>query len=454
MRMRRTLKTSRQGLLWRLVGGLLAGGLLAGALPAAATPQAWVGGTVHPVSGPAIENGVVVVEDGKIVAVGGADVAVPSDAEVVSMQGKHLYPGFVHPASVLGLVEINSVRGTVDTTEVGDVNAELRAEVAFNADSLLLPPTMAGGVLTAHVVPLGGVFAGTSAVMSLHGWNWQDMTVATPVGMHLNYPQTLPSGGDQSEEEQAEEREKALKLINETLDAAVLYRQRRNAAAEGTPRVDFDASLEALLPVLDGELPLYIWAVEKSQIEGALDWVEERELKGVVLVAGSDVQYVAERLAKADVSVILGGVLALPDRRWEPYDSAYTVASTLHEAGVRFAIGDSRRGRGAANARTLPFHAAMAAAFGLPKDIALRSVTLSPAEILGVDDRLGSLDVGKDATFMVTDGDPLEILTRIERVWVGGQEVDLEADHQRRLYRKYQNRPRPVSAASEAPSDK
>lgn len=424
--------------------------LMWGSVPSAeaASTRAWVGGTVHPVSGDVIEQGVVLVRDGKIVAVG-KDVQVPAEAEVIDLAGKHLYPGFVHPASTLGLVEINSVRGTVDTTEINDVNSELRAEVAFNADSLLLPPTMAGGVLTAHVVPRGGVFAGTSAAMRLAGWNWQDMTLATPVGMHLNYPQLLPSDGDVSEEEEAEVREKALQLINETFDEAALYRQRRSAMEEGAPAVDFNASMEALLPVLDGELPLFIWAPEKSQLEGALDWVQERQFENVVLVAGADAQYLAERLAADDVKVILGGVLALPERRWEPYDSAYTAALKLHEAGVKFCIGDSRSGRGAANARNLPFHAAMAAAFGLPKDVALRSVTLSTAEVLGIDDRVGSIDVGKEATFMVTDGDPLEIRTRIERVWVRGHEVDLAADHQRRLYEKYSNRPRPEALATE-----
>lgn len=404
--------------------------------------QAWVGGTVHPVSGEPITDAVVLVQDGKITAVG-QSVEVPAGATVVELRGQHLYPGFVHPASVLGLVEIDSVRGSIDTNETTDVNAELRAEVAFNADSLLLPPSMAGGVLTAHVVPRGGVFAGTSAVMALDGWNWEDMTLATPVGMHLNYPQLLPSEGDVSEEEETEQREKALKLINETLDAAQIYRQARDAVAQGTPAIDFDADYEALLPVLDGELPLFIWASEKSQIEGALDWTKERQLSNIVLVTGADAQYVAERLAAEEVSVILGGVLALPERRWEPYDSAYTAAATLHAAGVRFCIGDSKRGRSASEARNLPFHAAMAASFGLPKDVALRSVTLSSAEILGVDDRVGSIEVGKDATFMVTNGDPLEILTQIERVWVQGHEVDLSADHQRRLYEKYRHRPRP-----------
>ena len=419
-------------------------------IPAAADAetQAWVGGTVHPVSGDAIADATVVVVDGKITAVGHG-VAVPAGASVIEMEGKHLYPGFIHPASVLGLVEINSVRGSVDTHEIAKVGAALRAEVAFNADSLLLPPTVAGGVLTAHVVPRGGVFAGTSAVMKLDGWNWEEMTLATPVGMHLNYPQLLPSEGDVSEEEEAEQREKALRLINDTLDAAAIYRQARDAVAQGAPAIDYDADAEALLPVLDGTLPLFIWATEKSQIEGALDWAAERQLKNIVLVAGADAQYVAERLAKEQVPVILAGVLSLPERRWEPYDSSYAAAAQLHAAGVTFCIADSRQGRSAANARNLPFHAAMAAAFGLPKDVALRSVTLSVAEILGVADRLGSIEVGKDATMMLTDGDPLEIISHIERVWIGGQEVDLSADHQRRLYEKYRNRPRPQEAAAQ-----
>ncbi len=420
-----------------------------GAFPvmAGAETLAWVGGTVHPVSSEAIDGATVVVEDGKITAVG-RGVAVPAGATVIDTAGKHLYPGFIHPASTLGLVEINSVRGTIDSHEIADVNAALRAEVAFNADSVLLPPAMAGGVLTTHVVPRGGVFAGTSAVMALRGWNWQEMTLTTPVGMHLNYPQLLPSEGEVSEEEEEEEREKALRLINDTLDAAEVYRQARDAVALGAPTIAFDADAEALLPVLDGTLPLFIWATEKSQIEGALDWVAERQLENIVLVTGADAQYVAERLAEEDVPVILAGVLSLPDRRWEPYDSSYVAASRLHAAGVQFCISDSRRGGGAANARNLPFHAAMAAAFGLPRDVALRSVTLSVAEILGVEDRLGSIEVGKDATLMLTNGDPLEILSRVERVWIGGREVDLSADHQRRLYDKYQHRPRPEKAVA------
>jgi len=421
--------------------------------PVAAETTVFRGGTVHPVSGPPIEGAVMVVEDGRIAAVG-ADVEVPAGdgVEVIDVTGKHLYPGFVHPASVLGLTEINSVRGTQDYEEIGDVNPELRAEVAWNADSLLLPVAVAGGVLTAHVVPRGGVFTGTSAVMQLTGWNWEDMTVAAPVGMHLTYPQLVSLDDDDDEEEEeegaGEEKEKALRAIDQTLDDARAYLKAREAHAEGAPRLDYDPKLEALVPLLEGEMPLFLHADEKTQIESALDWAKEQGFGRIVLVAGSDVQYVAERLAEEGVPVILRRVLALPERDWEPYDAAYAAAAALHRAGVRFAIGDSGSAFEAPNARNLPFHAAMAAAFGLPKDVALESVTLAPAEILGVGDRLGSLDPGKDATFLVTDGDPLEIRTRIERVWVGGREVDLTDNHQWRLYQKYRERPRPSADGS------
>ncbi len=401
------------------------------------------GGTIHPVSGPPIAGGVMVVEGDTIAAVG-AEVEVPAGegVTVVDLSGKHLYPGFVHPDSVLGLIEVGSVRGTRDVSELGEVNSELRAEVAVNADSLLLPVAVAGGVLTAHVAPRGGVFAGTSAVMRLSGWNWQDMTIRAPVGMHLNYPQTAGGGEDEDEDEQKEQREKALATINDALDDARLYRQAKAAMAGGGPRLDVDPKLEALLPVLAGELPLFVHAREKSQIEDALDWAEEQELAKLVLVTGADAVHLAERLAEKQVPVIFGGVFALPDRRWEPYDVVFTAAARLHAAGVRFAISDGGGSFGASNARNLPFHAAQAAAFGLPKDVALRSVTLTSAEILGVADRLGSLEAGKEASFFVAGGDPLEIMTRIERVWIAGREVDLADEHQRRLYEKYRARPR------------
>lgn len=410
-----------------------------------AATTAFVGATVHPISSPTIENATVLVEDGRIAAVGSA-LSIPPDAVTVDLAGLHLYPGFVHPLSSLGLTEVGAVRATRDHTEVGDVNSEVRAEVSFNADSELLPVAMSGGILTAHVAPRGGVFRGSSAVLQLEGWNWEDMTLRSSVGMHLSWPRTRPparSSDTPTEEEIKERKEKALKTINETLDEAKAYAKALKAAEAGSaPHPDYDAKLAALVPTLEGEQALYLYADEKGQIKDALDWAKERELTNIVLVTGSDAAYLAERLADEDIQVLLNGVLVLPNRDWEPYDFGYTAAKKLHDAGVRFCIGDGASTFDAAHARNLPYHAAMAAAHGLPKDVALRSVTLSAAEVLGISDRVGSLDPGKDATFMATSGDPLEVRTQILRAWIAGDEVDFSLDRQKRLYEKYRNRPR------------
>ncbi|MEM9552702.1 MAG: amidohydrolase family protein [Acidobacteriota bacterium] len=402
------------------------------------------GATVHPIVEAPIENGVVVVQGGTILDVG-TDVAVPAGARIVDLEGLHLYPGFVHAGSTLGLVEVLSVAGTRDFSEIGDFNPSLRAEVAFNADSTLLPVALSGGVLTAHVMPLGGVVAGTSAVMKLDGWSWRDMTLRTPVGQHLYFPSLPPPGGDSDD---ADAMEKAVESLDRLLDDARAYA----AAREAGLTQPVDTKLEGLVSLVGGEQTLFVHADEARQIDAALDWVEEQGFDDVVLMAGPDVRHAAPRLAAAGIPVVLEGVLRLPERRWEPYDYAFTAAQTLHEAGVRFAISDGGNPFIAANARNLPFHAAMAVAFGLPREVALASVTRTAAEILGVDDQVGAIAPGLDASFFAVDGDPLEILSRIERVWVAGREIDLEVDPQQRLFRRYDARPR-MAGGAERPDE-
>jgi imidazolonepropionase-like amidohydrolase len=413
-----------------------------------ATPEAetvaFVGGTVHPVSGPAVEGATLLVEGDRIAAVG-TDVAVPEGARVVDVAGKHVYPGFVHPGTNLGLVEVDSVRGTVDTTEIGQVNPNLRAEVAFNADSFRLPPAAAGGVVAAHVVPRGGILSGTSAVMRTDGWNYRDMTVAAPVAMHLWWPRYTAGGWrDRSTPEELEKRrEEELQVLEETLDRARAYGRALEAAAPGRAPAP-DPRLDALLPVLSGEVPLFVHTEILPQIEDALDWLEENGFEDAVLVAGYDVARVGERVAAAGIPVILDTVHDTPNRDWEPYDAVFTAAARLNEAGVTFAIAAGGGGANSENARSLPFEAATAAAFGLPREVALEAVTLRAAEILGVADRLGSLEPGKEASFFVADGDPLEIVTNIEQVWIAGREIDRGRDHQWRLYQRYKDRPAPA----------
>ena len=391
---------------------------------------ALVGATVHPVSSDAIENGTILMRDGRIEAVG-AELDIPEGAKVIDLSGLHLYPGFVHPATQLGITEIASVAGTVDTAEMGNINAAVRVEVAVNHDSELLPTTIAGGVLSAHIIPGGGLLRGSSAVMNLDGWSWEEMVLQAPVGMHLAFPAGAVDDEDNED----------LKLIEETLDQARHWHRARQAAERGEGRRPaHNDQLAALGPLLAGQMPLIIHANRYDVMEKALDWAEAQELEHLILIANADVQYLAERLAADRVPVILRSVYSMPTRRWEPYDMAYVAANRLHQAGVQFAIADSAGGMDVANARNLPFHAGSAAAHGLPKEAALKTVTLWPAQILGVADRLGSLEAGKNATLFAASGDPLEVMTRITRVWIDGQEFDLQQDRSRRLYERYRER--------------
>jgi len=417
--------------------------LLASVLPAAglagsAAAQdsesltALVGATVHPVAAEPIENGVVVMRGDRIEAVGAADELSSSyqgdRVSVVALEGKHVYPGFVHPYSSLGLIEIGSVAGTVDTSEMGSINAALRVEVAFNHDSALLPVSIAGGIVATHTVPSGGLIRGTSAVMDMDGWSWEEMIIAAPAGMHIDFP---AAAVDDSENDD-------LQTIESTLEAARAWQKAERAFEAGdAPRPSRNDQLQALLPLLNGDIPVFLHADREDEINAALDWAERQQFARVVVIGGPDLQYVAERLATDGVPAILNGVYTMPTRRWEAYDMAYRAAAKLHEARVKFAIADGGGGFSATNARNLPFHAGSSAAFGLPKDAALKSVTLWPAEILGVGDELGSLEPGKRASVIVTNGDPLEPMTSIERVWIDGKEYDLDRSRHRQLFERY-----------------
>ena len=410
-----------------VAGAMLAGPGLVGTAVAQQTPTALVGATVHPVDGDPVDNGIVLIEGRDIVAVG-AGIDIPDEADIVDLTGSHVYPGFVHPLSALGLTEIGSVAGTVDNTEMGAINAALRVEVAFNHDSALLPVNIAGGILTTHTVPSGGMIRGTSAVMNMEGWSWEDMIIKAPAGMHIDFPAGAASDSDNDD----------LKKIESVLDAARDWHKAMDAFQAGNaPRPARNAQLEALVPLLRGEMPLFLYAGKEKEINAALDWAERQEFQRVILVGGPDLQYVAERLATDGIPVILNGVYTMPTRRWEAYDMAYAAAGKLFEAGVKFAIGDGGGSFGATNARNLPFHAGSSAAFGLPKDAALKSVTLWPAEILGIEDQLGSLAAGKRASLIVTSGDPLEPMTQIRRVWIDGEEYDLGRSKHRQLFERY-----------------
>jgi imidazolonepropionase-like amidohydrolase len=408
---------------------------------AAAETLALTGATVHPVSGPSIANATVIVTDGKIIAVG-AGVTVPAGAKVVSCAGKHVYPGLIAPFTVLGLIEVSSVLGTNDQNETGNVNPNIRAEVQINPDSELLPVTRANGITSALIVPRGGAISGTSALIHLDGWTQEDMTVARPVGLHINWPSLSINRAwweTRSEEDQRKAREEAVHAIREAFDDARAYWKARAAEGKaGVPRHDRDVKWDAMGRALRGEIPVMFHANALNQIRSVLRFIDEQQLTRVILVGGADAWRIADELKARDIAVITGASLALPNRGYEAYDTGMALAARLQAAGVRFCISD---GGGSTNARNLGQHAAMAAAFGLPRDEALKSVTLYAAQILGVGDRLGSIEPGKIADLIVTDGDPLEITTQVEQVYINGRAVSMESRHTR-LFSKYDNRPR------------
>ncbi len=434
----RTIRSTRCVLLGALAITFLHAGV------ARAEVLALTGGTVHPVSGPAIPNGTVLVDGAKISAVG-AGLAVPAGARVVDCVGKHVYPGFVHANTMLGLHEISTIQGSDDTQETGLVNPNQRAEVMYNPDSDFLAVARLNGITSVLTIPGGGSVRGTSALMHLDGWTQEDITVKAPVALHVQWPNMTPQRGffvQRTDEEQAKDRDDAIRVISDAFDDGRAYMKARDAEkTAGVPRHDADVRWEGMRRALKGEIPVVFHCDALSQIRAVLKFCDKQQLTNVILLGGYDAPRVADELKRRDIAVIVAGVLSMPRRGDEPYDGAFAVAGELARSGVRFCITDEGGGGASYNARNLPQHAAMAAAFGLDRDEALKAVTLYPASILGVGDQVGSIEPGKLADLQITDGDPLEVATHCEQVLIKGKLVPMES-RQTRLFHKYDERPR------------
>ena len=418
--------------------------LLLAATPALAADGVFViqGARVHTVSGAVLERASVVMSGGKIVAVGAA-VAVPSGATVIDAGGKSVYPGLIDGLTTLGLTEIGTVPGSVDTTEVGDMNPHARAWVAVHPHSELLPVARANGVTAALAAPAGGLVSGQSALIRLAGSTPEALTIKAPAAMHIAYPTGRPAFDmtkmfDEPEMKTFEERqkdkkknqEKDLRRLGHLLEDAKALRAALDIPARN-PKVDL--ALEALGPVARGELPVVMRADAEDEIRGAVAFARERGLK-LIIAGGLDAWRCVDALKAADAAALLE-VDRLPRREADPYDAAYTNASVLHRAGVRFAIVSDD----ASMSRNLPYQAAMARAFGLPAEAALRAITLSPAEIFGVADRMGSIEVGKDANLFVATGDVMDHRTSVTHVFIDGAPQSLETRHTR-LYDEFKDR--------------
>jgi imidazolonepropionase-like amidohydrolase len=426
---------------------LLAACLLA---PAAARAQSLLlkNATVHPVSGPVLSPGDVLIENGKITQVGHVDAKAD---QVVDLTGQHLYPGLLALDTPLGLLEIEEVRATLDLEEVGQFVPEVQSWVAVNPDSELLPVARANGIAYFEPTPEGGMIAGQSGLMVINGWTTEDMTFKKPAALHVYWPgmELNPSGrrgrrrraSGGSVEEQAKERERKIKELADFFADARAYATARDAAhTNGAPDPGLNPPWEAMRPYLQGQLPIMVHADELRQIKAALQWAQTNHLK-IVLAGGRDAWKVAGLLASNNVPVIYSQIYGLPSESGS-YDIQYKAPELLRQAGVKVALSLQDGVDAASLTKNLPYVASQAVAYGLPADEALKAMTLYPAQIMGVDDRLGAIEPGKAATLFACTGDILDLRANVTHLWMAGQEVSLENRHTR-LYDKYRNRPKP-----------
>jgi imidazolonepropionase-like amidohydrolase len=397
-------------------------------------PIALTNARIYTISQGVIPSGTVVFDKGKITAVG-QNVQIPADAEVINCLGKLLYPGFIAPISTIGLVEIEAVRATRDVAEVGQYNPNAKAEVAYNPESELIPTIRSNGILIANVVPDGGIVAGRSSLMQLDGWTREDIALKRVSGLSVQFPQfsvfTAP-WMRKSADEQRRENEKKLQQLYDYFQNAKMYSEvAKNGLTENTK----DIRLEAMRAIFEENLPVLIEAGEEKQIRNAIAFIQKFNLRGVI-VGGNDAWKCTDELREANIPVIIQRVHSVPWRDEQSYDASFTLAAKLAAAKIKFAFSDG----GAWQQRNLPFQAGTAVAFGLAENDALRALTLSPAEILGVADRIGSIEVGKDATLFVSKGNALDALTNaLEYAFIQGRAVSLSSK-QTKLAKKYRTR--------------
>jgi len=393
-------------------------------------------GVLHTVSNGTLVNHSLLIKDGKIAEIAPTIAADPS-YEVIDAQGKHVYPGLFDSLSYLGLVEIDSVNATVDNAEVGSFNPNVRANAAFNPDSESIPVARANGVLFSLVSPTGGLVSGRSAVMQLDGWTWEDMTIRSDATMTIQWPRFGNSpgrgrGSRAQRESEGNESDGASRLgpLHEILRETRAYGLAK--ASGSKPAIDL--RLESMIPVIEGKTPVMIVANTAKQIQTAVAFCQQHNLK-MILLGGADAMHCAQLLKETNIPVVLSGIYRLPSRRDAAYDSVYSQPAQLQAEGIRFSIASDGR-FGASGVRNLPYHAAAACGFGLDPEAALRAITLSPAEIYGIADRVGSLQQGKDASIFVADGDILETTTQVQQAWIQGRKVDLSSRHTD-LFNKY-----------------
>ena len=403
-------------------------------------PIAIKNATVHTGDGTIIENATIVIENGKITAVG-KDVTIPAGADVTDAAGKQVYPGLVLPVSSLGLIEIGAVKASNDVREIGDMNPNIRSVVAYNSDSKVINTLRSSGILAANIVPQGNFLAGSSSVVQLDAWNWEDAAIQMDGGMHLYMPTLMPrpnfgrfggGGGPNAGTPQADPVKEGL----EKMEQLKSFFKEAKAYLDATEKKETNLKFESVKNLFTKKQKMYVHANTAKQMLVALDFVKEFGFD-MVIVGGSESYQIAPLLKQNNVSVILAQPHSLPTGEDDDVDQPYKTAAALQKAGVLFAISDDdAQTRG----RNLAFNAGTAAAYGLTKEQALAAITSSAAKIMGASDKIGSIAVGKEANIIISTGDILDMRTNnVTDAFIGGRKINLD-DKQKQLNERYEEK--------------
>ncbi len=408
--------------------------------------------TIHPVTSADIVGGSIVVANGKIVELG-AKVTASKSIKVIDGRGLHVYPGMINCATQMGLSEVTSVRESNDTNEIGEFLPQVRAVVAVNPDSEHIPVTRVNGITSSLVLPASlsetgrgagtgpqSILRGQSAMIHLDGWNWEDMAISRNAGVLMRFPAIVTRRAAFGEgaigtpipyNEAKKTYETELKKVEEFFDSAKHYQAAKMAKAAG---FKLNVQLDAMIPVLEGKVPLLIAAQKERTIRDAIAFAKKQNVK-IILLDVTKPGKALDVIKQNNIPVVVGKPTSLPEDEDDPYDASYSLPGQLYKAGIKFAFGtyDNQF------ARNLPYEAAFAVAYGLPYEEALKALTIGAAEIFGVSNEIGSIEKGKSADFVVTDGDPLEVRTQVKMLFIRGKNVSLETK-QTRLYEKYMNR--------------
>jgi imidazolonepropionase-like amidohydrolase len=390
---------------------------------------------IFPISGPAIEKGTIVIRGNRIEAVG-ATAGVPAGARVIDAKGGEVYPGFIDARTSMGLNEPGP-RNFEDTSEMLDINAAVKAQVAYQSDSDAIPVARVNGITSVAVVPSGGLIGGQVAVMNLDGWTWEEATLQPVAGVSFQFPPVGRGGGfggnnpdlNRKFDDLKKERDARVQRVEDLITRARAY-GKLPAAERAT-----DWNLAAMVPIAERRQPLFVAANTESDIRDAVAFADRAGVR-MVITGGLESPLVAPLLKEKNIPVILGSVLTLTGREDAHHAATYKAAGELAQAGVTFAFGTG----GAANNRLIPYEAAISVAWGLDRDRALRAITLDAASILGVADRVGSLEPGKIANLFIATGDPMEMKTQFTHIFINGRNVGLKSKHTE-LYERFSSRP-------------